>query len=533
MTRNLALAAAAVLAASCDGGPASPRIVSPPATSYTNGAVVVAVDRGDTSPARMELLVDGAAAATREVPPWEFPLDTAPLPEGEHEVRVAVLDRAGWTVTTAPVTVVVDRTAPAVASYRPQPGFSVFPGMPLDVWFDEPVEVRAPGDVRLEAGGVPIEAAVSASANRVHVEPASGEVTRVSLSGTVFDRAGNAATLPVHWQGWAYPFAALARSAATWGVSAAVAPDGDALVAWAGMLDGDRFLSLGAQGTGWALAPLPGAYEASTAVGASGELLVATRESPPARRWTGASLVPLGGDLAVVGPVAVAVDPAGVAMLARADDTLDGILLDHAVHVSAWSAGQDAFVESAPPLSLGGRCAARVDVAGEAARPMVRVEPRSCDGLSYDPWTLHVWTGAAWSEAPLPGALAPVKLVAGPAGAPLAVSGSWTAPRLFVWDGAAWQEPWPAPAIGWPAAVAVDASGHPIVVHRGPGGMGVVRHDGTQWVTLAPALGRDCGNTGGYGAAAVAAGTGNAVLVAWGELTDDEQMVDFARWITW
>lgn len=521
--RRISTLAAAALCAACSGEPARLRVLAPASTpAYTNGTVAFVLAPDGFAPTAVDLIVDGTLHATRSSPPWEFTLDTRGMSEARHEVYAVGRSPTG-SVTSRRTALVVDRYPPQIESYRPAEwGSSLFDGRPLEIVFSEPVLIAEPPGIRLVAGDAPVPATVVASGSTLRIEPAATEVSKVSpeVAGRITDRAGNALLMQPFWGGFAYPFTPLARSTAMWEVSGTVNWLGEGLLAITGAAPDDQLVVAGDRFSDWTRIAASPYLGASTAY--DGELLLATSQPVRVRRWTGAALVPVGPEVVPSGgPVSLH------------DDSFSGRLLlawsdwDDEVHVAAWDLAASAFSEDFPPVTVAGRCVgARVQVAGRVASPVVRVQHFPCEGgVGED--DLFTWDGVAWIPAPLPAAT-PHTLVGGPGVAAAALQNSYPSPRIFSWDGAAWQEPWPAPDVGAPAALAFDATGHPILVHTGwPDGLGVVRHDGTRWVTVAPP---GTVGTSWINVAAIAPGPGNTALVAW---IEGAQTLAFARWISW
>jgi Bacterial Ig-like domain len=130
----------ATIGANCVDVPV-PTIVRPAAISATNSrsttAVDVAVD-GPT-PDSVAILVDGKPVATT---PAQFFYrlfwDSSTFGEGSHTLT-ATATRLGSTRTSAPVTVVVDRTAPQILGFAPAAAIEVVRATTLTVDFNEPV----------------------------------------------------------------------------------------------------------------------------------------------------------------------------------------------------------------------------------------------------------------------------------------------------------------------------------------------------------------------------------------------------------
>src|ERR1017187_3346317 len=112
---------------SADETPTTPtlQITSPIDGTYIKGTLTVTVTAtGGKAPATVSLLVDAATnpIATATAPsPYSLSWDTSAVAEGAHTI-VAKAIVAGQTITSAPITVNVDRTAPSVVATTPTTG---------------------------------------------------------------------------------------------------------------------------------------------------------------------------------------------------------------------------------------------------------------------------------------------------------------------------------------------------------------------------------------------------------------------------
>lgn len=91
-------------------------VTSPAAGTRVARTVDVVADASDDSGAvtALDVLVDGAAAASADTVPATIAWDSTTVPDGPHELSASAVDGAGNVGLSAPVTVSVDNTAPPV-----------------------------------------------------------------------------------------------------------------------------------------------------------------------------------------------------------------------------------------------------------------------------------------------------------------------------------------------------------------------------------------------------------------------------------
>jgi hypothetical protein len=177
----------------------SVRIESPVSGASTNGVVAVQVALVG-APNSIDLSVDGAVVSTlTTVTPFE--LDTRAMTEGSH-VLSATAHYASGDVTSAPVTLIVDRTAPTISTHVPATGAgNVMMSAPITVTFSEPIAagtVGSPAITLKDASGnaVPFASSLSTDGRTLSVSttvPTDGATGfSLALAGTVTDLAGNA-----------------------------------------------------------------------------------------------------------------------------------------------------------------------------------------------------------------------------------------------------------------------------------------------------------------------------------------------------
>lgn len=193
------------------------QIVSPASNTPTNGAVTITVAfEGDTAPPVVTILGDGAVLGTIDGPaPYGGILDTKSLAEGPH-VIVAEANVDGEPVRSAPITILVDRTAPTVASTTPATGaVNVVLRAPIEVTFSEPIlaSTFTSSAVSLQIGDGVVATTATLSADGTKATIAIDDLTAfalpakltVTLAATITDSAGNALTGPVAPWSWNVP----------------------------------------------------------------------------------------------------------------------------------------------------------------------------------------------------------------------------------------------------------------------------------------------------------------------------------------
>lgn len=191
-------------------------ILSPSAPVLTNGQkilpVQVAFSTGGLLPDRLDVLLDGALAATVDASN-KATVVLSTTPEGVHQLS-ARLSLNGQTVTSALLTVTIDRTAPTLVSRTPTPGGLSGTVTPIQAVFSEAVSPASLTDtsVVLRVGGATAGRTVALSDDGKTLTvtpsppltvPAAPEVT---LTSEITDLAGNplAASSPA----WAWTLSA-------------------------------------------------------------------------------------------------------------------------------------------------------------------------------------------------------------------------------------------------------------------------------------------------------------------------------------
>jgi hypothetical protein len=200
-----------------DGGSGSIFISSPVGTVYVNAKVVIQVGfaSGATVPASVDLLTDSSSTPLASIgAPFSFTWDTTNNPEGRYSITARATFGTG-VATSAPVTVIVDRTPPTLVSRVPQPNAT-------DVDLTAPIVVTASeallastvttSTVQLAISGNPIASKTSLSEDGTTITVSLSQRRSIQLPatiqellpGTITDLAGNALAQS-SWT-WSAPF---------------------------------------------------------------------------------------------------------------------------------------------------------------------------------------------------------------------------------------------------------------------------------------------------------------------------------------
>jgi hypothetical protein len=197
-------------------GVAVATITSPSSTFYARGTVNVQLLLTGPSPDSVELLVDGKVLAQLPAGTLQYSWDTSSVPEGSH-MLVARTSLHGMTYDSPAVTVVVDRTAPTVASRAPAPtATNVEMLAPVTVTFSEPImqSTITDGSVAIQAGSTQLVKTLSLSSDgmTLTITPTWTALTAATTTVTVTvttqltDLAGNALSVPAGAWTWTVPF---------------------------------------------------------------------------------------------------------------------------------------------------------------------------------------------------------------------------------------------------------------------------------------------------------------------------------------
>lgn len=293
-------------------------ITAPTGTFYTSGSVAISVDvRGGTP--EVVRLFKGAEELATISSPYTYTWNTAAEPEGSYTLT-ARASRAGRTFSSAPVTVVVDRTNLQVSSRSPAPGATnVAYSAPIQVVFSKPVKATTVSDttVSFAVAGVLAEKTLSLSNDGrtltvvPKVKPPLPATFTIGLSSGITDSAGNALVVPStpwsfqlpHWYAFGGPLEAVGGSTPLKDTAMALDGQDNPVVAWSEEVtaggrasifvyrwDGNAFTPIGnaLNGTSSGSASKP-----ALVLDGSGNPIVAWQESDGfneniyVRRWTG------------------------------------------------------------------------------------------------------------------------------------------------------------------------------------------------------------------------------------------------------
>lgn len=315
MVRRFAAVAATVLVAGCtgdgdgSGGGFRVEIDGPVSPAYTNGVLTFQIDVHGGRPDSVELRRDGVLLTTLAYP-YLWAWDTSSIDEGEYGI-VAVAVMGEDVAESAPVSVTVDRTAPAFVDRSPAAGAE-----DVDVYgnvvivLDEAIDERTVDQAQVVfAAGSPVMGADLSTDGKTLTMAAfasfnpTPNIATVDLS-QVRDLAGN----PVDAGNWSYE-----------------------LPAW---------LSLGAADR----VPSADATEPAIAVDANGRPVVAFLEDGDlfVSRWNGTAWIALGGALDVVAaneiatPV-IAVDAANDPVVAWIEWDAGPPVTQRLLHAAQWN----------------------------------------------------------------------------------------------------------------------------------------------------------------------------------------------------
>ena len=219
-------------------------ITSPANDTHTNASVsvTVAVDQGATPPDQIALLENGTMI-TALSPPFDYSWDTTKVAEGTYSL-IAEATVAGTVVSSAPVTVIVDRTPPTV-TVTPSTGATnvVFASPMQKPYFPEAIlATTLPAtavSVSIGATAIPTDLALSADGQTatITIKDRSTIVLPATLSAvfaaTITDLAGNKLTPPSPAWSWTVPDWIKTQTFPSDGqVVLAVAPDSHPLVVY-------------------------------------------------------------------------------------------------------------------------------------------------------------------------------------------------------------------------------------------------------------------------------------------------------------
>jgi hypothetical protein len=180
-------------------------ITAPADNLHTKGTITVQIV-ATGSPSSVDLLLDGVVITTETVI-VPFAIDTTTLSEGTH-MLTARGHFSGGDVTSAPIHVIVDRTAPTIVAQTPSIGATnVRVSAPITVTFSEPMLATSitSSAISLTAGGsaVPFTHSLSADGKTLTLTttgPTDGPIGfSIAFGATATDLAGNALDGTTTW----------------------------------------------------------------------------------------------------------------------------------------------------------------------------------------------------------------------------------------------------------------------------------------------------------------------------------------------
>jgi hypothetical protein len=490
------------------------RITSPMSNTSTNGIVSVVVDVATgTAPAIITLSEDGTVLTTLDAPvPYRYAWDTKNTPDGKHTLLAqATVD--GKSIASAPVTIVVDRTAPIIVSTIPASGAAnVVLRAPIVVGFSEPILASSFGAsaVSLQVGGASVPTTATLSSDGLSATVAINDLSSfalpatfsVTLAATITDLVGNPLKTPTAPWSWNVPdWIKYAPIASTTLPSLAVGPNFQPVLAYT------RCLTSGS----------------STCVD---DMFVAESDG---QAWNN-----LGQVANLIGPGSLDLDAQGRPIVAGIASVPGGLA---SLYLASWNgSGWDSSI---PPLPI--------DTAVDfTASPIVRLDP---SGRPLVAWKDAVtateadvgvarWTGTAWDRSFGKLGLTNVNahsLILDGAGNPVVGLVTFSAGGLAslslpsagfrAWNGAAWTSGTPL-TLGAPF-VALGQSQEPMMIE----GSSVYHFSSGAWL---PATSTAVPAGGTVGSFHLATGADHLPVVAWLDTTGPVK-VGLARWtgIAW
>jgi hypothetical protein len=491
-------------------------LITAPATSpvYTNGTVAIQVSfaSGTTAPAEVELLKNDVRLGLLTAPQFSYSWDTTAEAEGTYALT-ARAQLGGRSVTSAPVSIVVDRTPPKVVleTRLPAPGATeVALTDPIQVAFSEPIQASsAPMAVVLAQSSGPIATNATLAADAKSLSIAIAERSTVTLtaaspatlsatvSTSVKDLAGNAIVDPPQWS-WSVPL-------------------------WLdfGFVQGES-PSLALDSTGAAF--LSTAFEPE-AIGSQVFNLRVSRHVQ-GKTWDASYGSPqTANSLILFGSTSVAVGGDGKPLVAWSEQPAGGGG-SASIHVARWSGS--AWDTTFPALD---------EVAGSGTNGYSPWLTTGGPNTFFVAWAevglssvtdVHVarWTGSAWNPLPalgVIGASSPALLI-GADGQPVVdwVAGSMMA-GVSTWNGQAWSTI-KYPSTYW-SGLALDKTKRPIVAFV-DGSSLRVRYIDANAEEYAPAI----PGTNQPSTPRLTIDSQNRAVVVWSDLDISVRNVKVARW---
>jgi hypothetical protein len=542
-----------------DGGGATIAITDPVSPAYTNGAIDIQIAFAPPSaaPASADLF-DGDTRLGGVTSPFRFTWNTGgatPAAEGPHQITARAVI-GGQTISSAPVTINVDRTVPEITNRSPASGATnVLFADPIQIVFSEALDpATVSGAVTLSsgAGAIATTASLGADGKTVtvslsdrHAVALPADVT-VSVKATVADLAGNQVGPVATWS-WNAPVWVKLPMLAGQYPALAMGGDDRPLILNAVEQDAigsnDFILQLARLGPtrAWDTSvPSPqGARPAARvssrpalAVGSDGLPVIAWPEAQGSTplamhvaRWSGTAWDKSFGMLDAVAGAgtdtynpALAFSPAGELFVSWAEPNPTAF----AVFTAKWTG--TSWDTSYGDLGVIGANAPSIRF-GTDGRPLVAFN------TSVTTSTVTRWTGTAWMLLPsYTSSTSSAALAIDPSGRPvvLSIAGSTTDQyaRLYFFNSTSWVEEIPAAPTGLQARDAqlvIPADGHPVIawseydMTAAARVVRVSRHNGMQWDFAYGSLdGRAGTNTDGavYG---LVLDRGGSPIVAWQE----------------
>ncbi|PTL82536.1 Ig-like domain-containing protein [Vitiosangium sp. GDMCC 1.1324] len=298
----------------------SVEITSPTGTIYTSSSVSISVGVRGGTPETVQLFKGSVELATISSP-YTYTWNTEMEPEGSYTL-MARATRSGRTVSSEPVTVIVDRTNLQVASRSPAPGSTnVAYSTPIQVVFSKPVKAATVSDttVSFAVSGVLAEKTLSLSSDgktltiAPKVKPPLPATFSIGLSSGITDPAGNALVVPStqwsfelpHWYAFGGPLNAVGGNTQLKDTAMVLDSQNNPVVAWSEEVttggrasifvyrwDGNAFTPIGSALNG---TPSGSASKPALALDGGGNPIVAWQESDGfneniyVKRWTGTS----------------------------------------------------------------------------------------------------------------------------------------------------------------------------------------------------------------------------------------------------
>jgi len=404
------------------------RIASPASNTSTNGVVGVTVDvTGGAAPATIQLLEDATVLATLDSPaPYTFTWDTKGIADGTHTlVAQATVD--GQPITSAPVTITVDRTAPTVVATSPAPGATnVVLRAPIVVTFSEPILASSftASALTLQIGGAVVPTTAMLSSDGMSATIAITDLSSfalpaafsVTLATTITDLVGNALIVPTAPWTWSVPdWIKYAPIASTTAPAIAVGSNFQPVIAYTRCIANssstcvDDLFVAASDGQAWnsfgQVTDLvgPGSLDLDAqghpvvaGIGSSvGSILVSLRLAT----WNGSSwdssLSPLGIDTsyAFAASPLVRLDPSGRPVVAW-KDAVNATEAD--VGVARWTG--TSWDRSFGKLGLTGVGSASLILDG-SGNPIVGFTVRGTGFVSLPTASFRAWGGTAWTSS--------------------------------------------------------------------------------------------------------------------------------------